>query len=258
MSMNLIKHAFKDHEIIAIQDDNGDPWFDPIPVCEILGIGNHRQAISKLEKEEKTTVTTNDGSHKHGPDRVFISESGLYMLIFKSRKKDAVQFRLWITREVLPSIRRTGSYQAPADPQKQALLLAKSLLLADEKIQELEKDVEQVTQEKTEMEPAARFGDLIMSSIGSIPITDFGKQLASKGFDTGPNRISNQLKGYRVLKRSGSTWSPTYLFQTKGYFELVDQPYVSPNVNNRTSLQLCITAIGRQFVLDRFFGQAEL
>jgi len=92
------------------------PIFCAVDVCEILGIENSRDAIASLDADEKITVANSDGNPRAGiPHQLaFVTESGLYTLIFKSRKQEAKTFRKWVTAEVLPAIRRTGGYQTPS------------------------------------------------------------------------------------------------------------------------------------------------
>ena len=101
---------------VRVVDINGDPWFVVVDVCKSLDIGNPSQAISKLDDDEKVTLTTNEGhSGKLGGAQMLnvISEAGLYSLILKSRKPEAKAFKRWITHEVIPSIRKHGAYMTP-------------------------------------------------------------------------------------------------------------------------------------------------
>lgn len=111
-----------DAKIRAVIID-GTPWFVALDVCHALGIANNRDAMLKLDDDEKNTVALTDGK-RGNPNTLIISESGLYTLILRCR--DAVtpgtipyRFRKWVTSEVLPQIRRTGRYVreelSPAD-----------------------------------------------------------------------------------------------------------------------------------------------
>lgn len=89
-------------------------WFYAVDVCEILDIKNPSDAISKLDNDEKATLANSEGQHGMGAQSYnIINESGLYHLIFTSRKEEAQKFRKWVTSEVLPSIRKKGGYLLP-------------------------------------------------------------------------------------------------------------------------------------------------
>ena len=85
-----------------------DPWFVAKDACDCLDLANSRDAVSRLDDDEKGVgkVDTLGGSQ----DMMLISESGLYTLIMRSNKPEAKAFKRWVTHEVLPSIRKTGSY----------------------------------------------------------------------------------------------------------------------------------------------------
>jgi len=104
---------------VRIVMEGEDPWFTASDVCKALGLSNVSHAVSKLDEDEKG-ITTNDtlgGRQK----MLIVSESGLYHLVFMSRKAEAKAFRKWVTSEVLPAIRKYGQYAAPEyERQKQA------------------------------------------------------------------------------------------------------------------------------------------
>jgi prophage antirepressor-like protein len=115
-------------QIVRALSINGDPWVAAKDVCDILDISNARDALSSLDEDEKTvlkrgefsgmTVGNTDGQNSRGGAQFIniINESGLYNLIFRSRKPEAKAFRKWVTSEVLPAIRKTGQYRADAAP----------------------------------------------------------------------------------------------------------------------------------------------
>lgn len=86
----------------------GQPYFVAKDVCDILGIRFHRDALSKLDDDERGSLLVDTLG---GPQQMTaVPESGLYHLIFQSRKPAARAFRRWVTSEVLPKLRRTGRY----------------------------------------------------------------------------------------------------------------------------------------------------
>lgn len=95
------------HEFRTI-DRSGEPWFVVADVCRILSIGKANDAVRGLDDDERGTDTIRTPS---GDQQMLIcSEAGLYSLILRSRKPEAKAFKRWVTHEVLPSIRKTGTY----------------------------------------------------------------------------------------------------------------------------------------------------
>lgn len=101
------------HEVRTIIRD-GEPWFVAKDICDILEIVNVSDALSALDSDEKMTIANTDShSSERGGAKSYlvVNESGLYALVFKSRKPQAQTFRKWVTSEVLPAIRKTGQYR---------------------------------------------------------------------------------------------------------------------------------------------------
>ena len=88
---------------------DGEPYFVAKDVCSILGISNNNDAVGRLDDDEKagSVLPTQFGAK----ETTIINESGLYHLIFQSRKEEARSFRKWVTSDVLPALRRTGLYE---------------------------------------------------------------------------------------------------------------------------------------------------
>lgn len=95
-------------EVRAVLID-GNIWWVATDVCKILEIKNVSDAVEKLDDDEKNTIAINDGTPGN-PNKLCVNEPGLYSLIFTSRKSEAKDFKRWVTHEVIPSIRKTGSY----------------------------------------------------------------------------------------------------------------------------------------------------
>ena len=114
-STQLSTYNFESHSIRTIAIKN-EPWFVAVDVCNALNIANSRDALLKLDEDEKTTVGLTDSQAGNGAQSLsLVSESGMYTLILRCRdavKKGSVphRFRKWVTAEVLPQIRRTGKY----------------------------------------------------------------------------------------------------------------------------------------------------
>jgi prophage antirepressor-like protein len=105
--MTIEQYQFGDQKVRVI-DRDGEPWWLASDIAAVLELGNVRSSLALLDDDEKGVHSMDTLG---GPQSVtIVSESGLYRLIFRSRKPEAVTFRRWVTHEVLPAIRRTGGY----------------------------------------------------------------------------------------------------------------------------------------------------
>lgn len=129
---------------ILIQDNK--EYFLAKNVCDILELSNVSQALSRLEKEDiiSNDTPTNGGTQK----MLYVSEAGLYELVFASKKPEAKEFKKWVFNTILPTIRKTGKFEVQQLTQKeQVLLLAKNLL----ELEEQNKALENAVKEKDEV-----------------------------------------------------------------------------------------------------------
>ncbi|MDX3354168.1 BRO family protein [Streptomyces sp. ME01-24h] len=95
---------------------DGEPWFVGRDACEALGIADARASLNLLDEDDRDSVPVTDSLGRQQPT-IIINEPGLYSLILRSRRPEAKAFKRWITHDVIPSIRRTGSYTIrPAAP----------------------------------------------------------------------------------------------------------------------------------------------
>ena len=123
---------------VRMIDVDGEAWFVLKDVCAVLGISNNRMAADRLDDDEKgvSLIDTLGGKQ----EMVIVNESGLYHVILRSDKPEAAPFRRWVTNDVLPTIRKTGSYNAPQLTRSQ--LLATALIAAHEELEEKDKQIE--------------------------------------------------------------------------------------------------------------------
>ena len=97
----------------------GEPWFVAKDVCNYLELKNHRSSIALLRDSEKGVHSMDTPGGKQ--EMTIVNESGLYSLVFQSRKPAAQEFRYWVTSEVLPAIRKYGRYALPGTKERQRL-----------------------------------------------------------------------------------------------------------------------------------------
>ena len=189
-------------EIRTITKDN-EPMFCLADVCkalEISNVGNVKQRLS--EKGIHTADTPTKGGMQK---MTFISEANLYKTIFQIRKESAERFTDWVTGEVLPSIRKNGGYIAGQETMSDDELMAKALLVANNKIAERDKIIEQKQARIEQMKPKEIFADAVSASHTSILAGDLAKLICQNGYKIGQNRLFDWLRdnGKDKEKRKG-------------------------------------------------------
>ncbi|MEY3867529.1 MAG: Paenibacillus phage HB10c2 [Cyanobacteriota bacterium] len=106
--------SFNSKQVRAVKID-GEHWFVAKDLCQILEISKHRDAISRLDDDERGSFKMDTPGGKQ--EMAIVSESGMYALVLSSRKPEAKVFRKWVTSELLPTLRKTGSYNLTIKPK---------------------------------------------------------------------------------------------------------------------------------------------
>lgn len=119
---------------------NDEPMFCLIDICKALEIKNATDVAKRLDDDELTRL--NLGSR--AGETNFITESGLYAVILRSDKPNAKKFRKWVTAEVLPQIRKTGSYNKPMTTSGQIQLLAQGYTELEQEVNNIKDDVSEL------------------------------------------------------------------------------------------------------------------
>ena len=158
--MNEIVKVFNDRPVRII-DRDGELWFVGNDVANILELGNPRSSLARLDADEKGVHTVDTPSGEQ--EMTIINEPGLYSLILRSRKAEARAFKRWVTHDVLPSIRKTGAYLAPA--------------ASDRQIKALITTIEQEIYRRASAEQQVEFlrGQLEKLTLAAMPKSQFGE-----------------------------------------------------------------------------------
>ena len=178
-------------QIRTVTIDN-EPWFVGKDVADALGYSNASKAVSVHVSKEDKILKTLEADSQNGnvvkTQTALINESGLYALIFGGKLESAKRFKHWVTSEVLPTIRKTGSYQKPVQGKE---LLALAVLEAQKTIEEKDAQIE-------EMKPHAILGQAITTANTSILIGDMAKILRQNGVNIGGQRLFEYLREKRL------------------------------------------------------------
>lgn len=130
---------FENHNVRTVVVEN-EPYFIGRDIASILGYSNSRDALTRHVDEEDRGVAKLD-TPGGKQNQTIINESGLYSLIFASRLESAKRFKRWVTSEVLPTIRKTGSYETPKDPMEIMRLQFEALDQTNKEVKTIKEDV---------------------------------------------------------------------------------------------------------------------
>lgn len=195
---------------------DGELMFVAKDVCDCLEITKHRDAISRLDPDERGSVKLDTLGGKQ--DIAAINEYGLYSLVLSSRKPEAKEFKRWITHDVIPAIRKTGSYSMVI-PQT----LPEALRAYADEVEShnaTKAIVAQQEQQIAEFKPVKDYVDKILSSKSSLAITqiaaDYGlsaQELNKILHEAGLQRkVGDQWILYKQHMAKGFTKSETFTF----------------------------------------------
>lgn len=219
---------------------NDEPWFVGKDVAQILGYSNPRDALSKhVDDEDKNSVAIRDGN-KGNPNQTVINESGVYALVFSSKLPSAKKFKHWVTSEVLPQIRKTGSYASPQLTGEE--LMAKALIEANSVLARQSKQLE-------EQKPKVLFADSVIASKGSILIRELAKLIKQNGYDIGEKKLYRWLreKGY-ICKNSTE---PTQMAMNLGLFEIVVRTIERGDAPPKATRTTKVTGKGQVYFINK-------
>lgn len=217
---------------VRVLSIDNEPWFVGRDVAEVLGYSNTRDAISKHVDEEDKGVAKCD-TPSGAQQMTIINESGMYSLILSSKLPNAKKFKRWVTSEVLPAIRKTGSYSLPDfnNPAEAARAWAKEY-------EEKQKALAQVT----EMKPKAEFYDDVTGSTDTIDIGSVAKVLNIPNM--GRNKLFAFLRENKILNRRNE---PYQEYVDKGYFRQIETSW-EHNGTTHINLKTVVFQKGLDFI----------
>ena len=242
---------FKNEEFgeVRVIEQNGEPWFVGKDVADILGYTNSRDALgSHVDDEDKNTVAISDGK-RGNPNQTVINESGLYSLILSSKLPQAKQFKRWVTSEVLPSIRKHGTYMTP-EKIEEVLLNPDTIISLAQELKD-ERALRNRLQDKIEKDrPKTIFADAVAASKTSILVGDLAKLIKQNGVDTGQKRLFQWLRENGYLIKCGKDKNmPKQVYVKQGLFQVSEQIVRTVEGELLTATTL-MTGKGQMYFLD--------
>lgn len=244
---NLQLFNFENNQLRTLLINN-EPWFLGKDVADILEYTNTAKAIrDHVDEEDKLTERiVLSGQNR---EVIFINESGLYSLVLSSKLPSAKKFKRWVTSEVLPQIRKTGSYATPQLTGEE--LMAKALI-------EAKSIMERQNKEITEMKPKALFADTVSASDNSILVGQEAKLISQRGFKVGQNRFFAWLREHGYLCSKGENYNmPTQKSRGMNLIEIKIRTVANPDGSVRETKTPVITGKGQVYFVNKYIEKSN-
>jgi len=246
---------------VEVFEWNGQVLFNPYHVGECLELGDSsvRMAISKMNEKQVIKLTNSnvkdiDFRKLHNTGENFLTESGMYKLIFKSKKEEAEKFQDWVTDEVLPSLRKHGLYATDELLDNPDLLIQVATKLKEEKAKN-----KMLEDEKKINTPKVIFADAVSASHTSILVGELAKILKQNGVKIGQNKFFQYLReqGY-LIKREGTDYNmPTQRSMEQGLFEIKETSISHSDGHISVNKTPKVTGKGQQYFINKFLESAS-
>ena len=228
---------------------DGEPWFVGKDVAEILGYSNTRDALGKhVDDEDKATVAIHDGSQNR--NQTVVNESGLYSLILLSKLPDAKIFKRWVTSEVLPALRKNGSYSIAGKPDSYTIEdpAARARRWAEEYEEKKALEIK-IEEDKPKVEFAEQVS--IAKASDCIDFSAMAKIIKDHDILIGRNKLFELARKFRWLRSNNE---PYQQYINQGYFVVIE--YLK---NGKPMTKTLITGKGQlyitQKILDYYRGE---
>lgn len=252
---------------------NGEPWFVGKDVCEAFGDTNYRRSLSNIDDSDKgvSQIETPGGKQ----NMVIINESGLYSLLFQMQPRKAKgvsqnesiiderieklhRFKHWVTSEVIPSIRRNGGYIAGQETLSDEELMAKALLVANNKIKERDAIIERQQAKIESDKPKTIFADAVSTSHTSILVGDLAKLICQNGVQIGQKRLFDWLRDNGYLIKCGMSRNmPMQRYVEQGLFEVKESTVQNPDGSVRITKTTKVTGKGQIYFVNKFMERKK-
>ena len=227
---------------------NCEPMFCLVDICKALEIKNATDVAKRLDEDERTRLNLGRQGETN-----FITESGLYAVILRSDKPNAKKFRKWVTSEVLPSIRKNGGYIAGQENMTDDELMAKALMVAqnkiaerDNKIKSLETEITEMDKTISEMQPKVRYVDMILQSKSTVNVSQIAQD-----YGMSATIFNRKLHELGIQYKTGGQWILYSNYKNKGYVHSETIEIKHSDGSKGTKMQTKWLQKGRLFLYEK-------
>ena len=218
---NEIMKVFESEEFGKVRtlDVNGEPYFVGKDIADILGYQNGSRDINRhVDEDDRHKFMIFDGNQDK--EMIIINESGLYSLILSSKLPTAKKFKRWITSEVLPSIRKVGTYSIQQKPDS---------YMIDNPVERAKRWIEEYEEKKAlevkidGQKPLVEFAEQIQASTDVIDMKSMAKLASKNGIKIGRNKLFDFLRKQSVLDSENIPYAN---YMDREWFEVIENTYV--------------------------------
>ena len=230
---------------------NDEPMFCLADICKALELTQPSKVKERLnEKGVRSIPTLTKGGEQK---LLYINEPNLYKTIFQSRKESAERFTDWVTSEVLPSIRKNGGYIAGQENMTDDELMAKALMVAQNKIAErdnriksLETEITEMDKTISEMQPKARYVDMILQSKSTVNVSQIAQD-----YGMSATIFNRKLHELGIQYKTGGQWILYSNYKNKGYVHSETIEIKHSDGSKGTKMQTKWLQKGRLFLYEK-------
>lgn len=231
-------------------------WFAATDVAKALGYRDANQITRALDDDEKrwSEGTLSECTHSHLGIRL-INESGLYRVLMRSQRPEAIPFQRWLAHEVVPEIRRNGGYIATGPEDSDADIMARALLIAQKTIDRKNELIALHEATIEDMKPKALFADAVADSDGTCLIGELAKMMCQNGLEIGQNRLFKLLQRDGYLGKSGSNRNvPTQRSMDMKLFRIKETAVTHSDGRVTINRTPKVTGKGQAYFIGRYCG----
>lgn len=249
---------------VRVAGTSENPLFCLVDVCRVLEIKNPRDCKSRLKPEgvvltDGVSKTTNQYgiTTEQEVTLTFINEQNLYKVVMRSDKPQAEPFQDWVCGEVLPSIRKHGSYMTN-DTLEKALTSPDFLIQLATNLKEEQRKRIEAERKVTEAAPAVAFTNAVQSANSSCLIGELAKLIAQNGYSIGEKRLFAWMRDKGYLGKHGERYNiPNQQYVEQGLFELKKGVRSGDNGVLHTTITPKVTGKGQVYFVNKFLGNKE-
>ena len=238
-------------EVRTVEIDR-KPYFVANDVARALGYKRPADAVTAHCKGSVKHRYLTDGGEQ---ELKVIPEGDIYRLTVRSKLPSAERFERWVFDEVIPSIRKNGGYIAGQENMTDEELLANAVLVAQKKIAERDRIIEQQNQKIKADKPKTIFADAVSTSHTSILVGDLAMLICENGVKIGPVRLFDWMRKNGYLIKSGSSYNmPVQRYVEQGLFKVKESNIQNPDGSVRITRTTKVTGKGQIYFVNKFLN----